>query len=742
MTTLRQIYFSFPLRLLILHFRNHLVLLLIWLFPAAFSTGVLGKFFGMHYLMLTPEYQGRVDFWSFFLTGLTFGAFVMVWHLTTYLLSSNRFPFLATLGAPFTKFCLNNSLVPFSFLVLWLVCTTWFQWHDELTSSAEIVWNISGFLCGTAAITGILAIYFHLTNKDLHSFHWTPRPGSRLLFSQHLPSVREIQIGATRWRVDTYLTERLRPRLVRSVGHYDPRVLEEVFRQNHWNAVVVLIVALFLLMLQGAFMDSPWARIPAGATIFLLASIVMGLYGAIRFWFRQWGTAVFLGLIVTINLLTGWGFFNYRNRAYGLDYQREHRATYTYEALEKLCTPEEVAADKAATIRILENWLAKNRTPQHPRPKMVFVCVSGGGHRSALWTMQTLQKTDIATGGRLLKQTALITGASGGIIGAALVREAMLRQAQGDRLPAQSPELLEDMGKDLLNPVSFAVVANDLFYPISSFTAGSFSYRKDRGYLFEHQLNENTHHFFNRKLSEYRRPEQEATIPMLIASPFILNDGRRLLISPQGMSYLMRPEAGTLQDEVKIDGVDFGRFFAANQADSLLFSTALRMNCTYPFILPNVWLPTQPWTEVLDAGFRDNYGLGLSIRFVHAFKDWIKENTGGVVFVQIRCWDKIHPIKPSDDKGVFEALLTPAEAAGGNMTDMQDFEQDNALALLNDAMGGHFVQALRFHYHPVKKNREASLSFHLSRREKMDVLQAYYSAENQAVVSELKGVLE
>lgn len=742
MITLHQIYYSFPLRLLVLHLRNHVVLLLIWAILTAFSTGLVGRFFGMHYLMLTPEYHGEVNFWSFFLTGITFGGLVMVWHLTTYLLCSNRFPFLATLGAPFTKYCLNNSLVPLAFLTVWLSCTTWFQWHDELTSTAEIGWNLAGFLAGTSTITGFLAAYFHLTNKDLNSFNWTPSPGSRVLFSQRLPSVKEIQIGATRWRVDTYLTERCHPRLVRSIAHYDPRVLEQVFKQNHWNAVVVLVAALFLMMAQGAFMDSNWARIPAGGTIFLFSSILMGLYGAIHFWFRNWGTVVFLTLIFTVNLLTGWGFFNYRNRAYGLDYQKENRAAYNYAAFEQICTPKNIAFDRAATLRILENWLAKNKTAEHPRPKLLFVCVSGGGHRSALWTMQTLQKADIATGGKLLRQTALITGASGGLLGAAHIREAMLRHADGDRLAPQDPGLIEDMGKDLLNAVSFAVVTNDLFFPISSFQSGGFSYRKDRGYLFEHQLNENTHGFFSRKMADYRKPEQEAKIPMLIASPFVLNDARRMLISPQGVSYLMRPNAGRLTPQVEIDGIDFGRFFAAQQADSLTFSSAMRMNCTYPFILPNVWMPTNPAVEVLDAGFRDNYGLGLAVRFAHVFKDWIRENTGGIVFVQIRCWDKIHVIAPSDDKGVFENMLTPAEAAGGNMTDIQDFEQDNGITLLNDALGGNQVEMVRFHYRPVRKNREASLSFHLSRREKLDILEAFYTADNQASVKALKQVLK
>jgi hypothetical protein len=745
MTTFRQIYYSFPFRLLGLHFRNHLILILLWAVLAAFSTGLVGRFFGMHYLLLTPEYQGRVDFWSFFLTGAAFGICSMIWHLTTYLLSAARFAFLATLDAPFTKFCLNNSLVPLAFLAIYLSCSVWFQWHDELTSTAEVVSNIAGFLFGATAFVSLLAVYFYFTNKDMAALlrvgKFSPKPGGRLLVAgQRLPTLWEIKTGATRWRVDTYLNERLHARLVRSVAHYNPALLEQVFRQNHANAVVVQLLMLGILVAQGAFMDSAWVRVPTAATLFVLASMGMALFGAITFWFRQWSLLVFLALAFVINLLSGWGIANYRNRAYGLDYQREKRVEYNYAALEKIASRTNTRRDEAATLRILENWKSKNQAAG-PKPKMVFLCVSGGGMRAALWTMQTLQKADFATSGKLLRQSALITGASGGMLGAAYVREAMLRQSEGERQSPQDPALLDNMGKDLLNPVSFAVVANDLFFPLSTFRSGNFTYRKDRGYMFENQLNENCDGYFSKRLADYRQPEAEARIPMMVVSPFVLNDARRMLISPQGVSYLMRPHnEGRLAAQVEIDGVDFGKIFAAQQADSLAFSSALRMNCTYPLILPNVWLPTKPSVEAVDAGFRDNYGLGLAVRFVHTFRHWIEENTSGVVFVQIRCWEKIHPVRPSDDKGILENMLTPASAAA-NLTKIADFEQDNALALLNDAMGKSKIEVVRFFYRPVRKQREASLSFHLSKREKLDLLESFYSPENKAALKALKQIL-
>lgn len=746
MTTFRQIYYSFPVRLFALHFRNHLVLIGLWVFLALLMTGAVGRFFGMHYLMLTPEYRGEVNFWSFFITGAAFGIFVMIWNLTTYLLTANRFPFLATLEAPFTKFSLNNSLIPLAFFATFLIASTRFQWHDELTKTAEVMRNIAGFLVGAMTLVGVLAGYLYFTNKDIGSFlrpgEFVPAPGGKLLApGQRLPTLGEIRQGATRWRVDTYLTERMRPRLVRSVAHYNPKMLAQVFRQNHSNAVVVQVVMLLMLMAQGIFMDSEWVRIPTGATVFILASMAMSMFGAVTFWFRKWSTLVFIGLLVAVNYITGLGFFNYRNRAYGIDYQQEKRSTYSYSALEKLCSPENLRRDKAVTLNILKKWLAKNRTPSNPKPKMVFVCVSGGGMRSTLWTMQTLQQADRATGGKLLRQSMLITGASGGVLGAAYMREIYLRQQEGEPVSVYDSNYIDDVSKDLLNPVTFAIVSNDLFYPISTFQSGNFTYRKDRGYLFENQLNENCRDYFSKRLADYRRPERDAAIPMMVVSPFVLNDARRMLISPQGVSYLMKPhDLGRLAAQVEIDGADFGKLFAHQQADSLAFSTALRMNCTYPLILPNVWLPTDPAIEAMDAGFRDNYGITLAARFVHTFRDWIVENTGGVVIVQIRCWQKFDPIAKTDTKGIVHSLLNPVSAAA-NLTAMQDYDQDNTLALLDDVLGKNKLEVIRFLYQPVRKENEASMSLHLSAREKLDLLRAFYAPENQASLAALKQVL-
>lgn len=52
--------------------------------------------------------------------------------------------------------------------------------------------------------------------------------------------------------------------------------------------------------------------------------------------------------------------------------------------------------------------------------------------------------------------------------------------------------------------------------------------------------------------------------------------------------------------------------------------------------MPNIYLPTKPEVQAMDAGLRDNYGFETSYRFLYEFKDWINKNTSRVIIVQAR----------------------------------------------------------------------------------------------------------
>ena len=70
------------------------------------------------------------------------------------------------------------------------------------------------------------------------------------------------------------------------------------------------------------------------------------------------------------------------------------------------------------------------------------------------------------------------------------------------------------------------------------------------------------------------------------------------------------------------------------------------MTATFPYITPNTSLPSEPSIQIMDAGISDNFGLSDAVRFVYAYKDWIDENTSGIVFLSIRDSPKLSSIAP------------------------------------------------------------------------------------------------
>lgn len=743
---LKSIYYSFPIQLLFLHFRSNLILLVIWIILSLFVTSWTGEKFGLPFLFLSPEYLGKVGFWSFFILGFAFGAMVMTWNLTVYLLKAHFFPFLASLGRPFTKFCLNNIVLPSAFVLLFLVCQIRFELYYEYLPLTQVLTNSTAFLIGIFSLVLFIAGYFQFTNKDILSYidpkknippNLVSGPGRR-----KISEIEELKQNENHFKVLTYLTESFRPRIVRSVAHYDSKILFRVFKQNHTNALIVQLFSLVILIALGYLIDHKQFRIPAGASIFLLSSIIIAITGAISYWFQKWRFFVLLILFVVINQITRYDLFHHKNKAYGLNYTTE-KAGYSYEDLESICSSENVDVDRENTIKILDNWLKKNQPKKPKKPKMVFYCVSGGGLKSATWAMKVLNHADSLTSGEFMEHTALMSGASGGMLGTAYFRELYYQKKTNALNNLYTQTHIDNIAKDLLNSVSFTIISNDLFMPWVKFKKGGYEYVKDRGYIFEKQFNENTNFLLDKTLNDYTQLEKGAEIPLMFITPSIVNDGRRMIISSQGISYMMAAPIGIeIPHSVGIDAVDFGRLFEKQDAQNLQFTTALRMNATYPYILPNVYLPTNPRIEIMDAGFRDNFGIKSATRFIHVFENWIRENTSGVVLVIVRAYDRNKEISSSENEGIFESIFNPLGIAGKILT-LQDFEHDTNLGFLYNLLGKENFDIIRFTYHPGKKinEKDASISFHLTTREKNDICDAINSPENQQSLQKLKTLI-
>jgi hypothetical protein len=149
-----------------------------------------------------------------------------------------------------------------------------------------------------------------------------------------------------------------------------------------------------------------------------------------------------------------------------------------------------------------------------------------------------MQVVNQATNGALMNNCILMTGASGGMIGTAYFRELYYRQLKGELPNCLDDQYVTNISKDVLNPMLFNFFVNDIFFRVRNIEINGLEYTKDRGYAFEQQISRNTGMDMNLTLMAYKEPEQKAQIPMLILAPTVVNDGRKLYISPQHISYM------------------------------------------------------------------------------------------------------------------------------------------------------------------------------------------------------------
>src|SRR5687767_15084822 len=124
---MRRLYFlipiitkSFPVQLLLNNLKRNQVLVLCWVVLFAMITGSFGTYLGIPYLFLDPEYLNQVNFTSFFIIGLSVAAFTTAFHITSYINDGHRFSFIGALSRPFTKFAINNSIIPVIFLIAYI----------------------------------------------------------------------------------------------------------------------------------------------------------------------------------------------------------------------------------------------------------------------------------------------------------------------------------------------------------------------------------------------------------------------------------------------------------------------------------------------------------------------------------------------------------------------------------------------------------------------------------------------
>ena len=737
---LSGIYYFLPVQLLLLHFRKYQFLLVFWLILFLTITNRFASHFGASSLFLAPEYFGKISFLSMMLLGGAMCVFTMMWHITTFIIHSKRIPHMGATRHAFVVYCYNNCIIPITFLCFYSVVCIHSQWHDEHTPLMTVILRQIGFYLGMALVVFISFAYFFRVSRDFFK---------TLLTTITNPArIREIiPYDSLDYELDilpaqSYISGKLRIEKNPDLESYHPRVMNTVLRRHHRNVIFATVIAYILLLLLGVFMEQPLLRVPAGSGFLLLFSIIMGVVGAFKYFMKSWEAIGWIIFVVLLTVMVKFNFFDLRSIAYGLNYHthQSNEPIYDYEHVRAMFTKQRFESDKKTEEQRLLLWKNKNMQDS-TNPPLVIVTVSGGGSRAAYWSFRSLQYIDSITNGRLFKNTTLITGASGGMIGASYWRDLHDACQQGLLKDPYSDKYQKNVGKDLLNAIIFSFASVDLVSPFNKINIAGYSYTRDRGYAMEQELIRNTNGLMNKNIGYYINREASGTIPLLIVNGTIVNDGRRLMISGQPLGYLTQPVYSLNNPDPPIDAIDFAAFFAKQDPYNLRITSALRMNATFPYVLPVVKLPSQPRMNIMDAGLRDNFGAEVASRYLFVLHEWMEKNTREIIYLDIRDTRENEVTSISDQSSSLSNMVAdPVFVIQNKWEAFQSYSQ----SILEDLATHNFRGKLKYitlEYIPKEANKTAALNFHLTQNEMQDISQSIYNPGNQAAVDTIVKLL-
>ncbi len=392
----------------------------------------------------------------------------------------------------------------------------------------------------------------------------------------------------------------------------------------------------------------------------------------------------FVGYLLVVNSRP----FKYRYRGLERYYNSPPDSENTYERGPKELDHEELRIQRGDVTDVLPSILLSDRetleawgrrhTRDHCKPRLVLVTTTGGAYRASFWTTTVLEELSDQCP-QIMNHTRLITGASGGMVGAAYA--VALLNAPKDTDPysptlrqcgeGPTQRLEEESDRDSLTPVAERIIKSDLWNGLFPFLQG-----RDRGDVLEEQWTT-----LQIPFSELREGEREGWRPSMILSPMVVETGRRLLFSNldvfgltearntvrSDVSYIAANEEDSkrlLRDQESFElgewggknrlysrsAVEFFRAFPAaygldhnrnpypddDQGDEFTVATAVRMNANFPYLSPATSLPVKPIRRGVDAGYYDNYGVDLATNWALQNRDWIKNHTSGIALIQIR----------------------------------------------------------------------------------------------------------
>ncbi|MEL6594216.1 MAG: hypothetical protein AAFQ68_29200, partial [Bacteroidota bacterium] len=154
------------------------------------------------------------------------------------------------------------------------------------------------------------------------------------------------------------------------------------------------------------------------------------------------------------------------------------------------------------------------------------------------------------------------------------------------------------------------------------------------------------------------------------------------------------------------------------------------------YILPIVELPSEPVMQVMDAGAIDNYGTQTAVKYLFEFREWFAANTSGVYFLQIRDNYREDPIRFGEKPSLFSSMMRPLGGGLYSMAEARDMANDYLLEYVQEWYEGA-IEVIPVEYPRESFEQPASLSWHLTQREKQSIQRSLDNAQNKAIFARL-----
>ena len=515
--------------------------------------------------------------------------------------------------------------------------------------------------------------------------------------------------------VVTWLLMRLAKRLIRRPGVDNAYAVtaKRASPGNRWLHVYATLVLLGFVIVFAilSWMMPSW--LPSAVAICIIFCILLLVYGYVRFQFPRERIVVAAGLIV---LMAAVGYFKaYKHRFPDLE---DFYATTTPIPPFQINAPMPELVDDGVA---LQNWLASTG---EQKPKLAIIATSGGGIRAAVWTTAVL---DALTNGayripNFPYHVRIITGASGGMVGAAFYVASLKSPLSRGPVPSATAKARRDlppMARDSLEPVARSLALRDLPGLIVPFSF------HDRGSALEEAWKTNAP-IMERAFSSLESGERAGWRPSLIFSPMLVEDGRRLLVSNLDLRFMLEnhgPRLGPPPNDPVYSRPSLELFRLMPAARSKIrLAEAARMNASFPWVAPAAELPTSPRRHVVDAGYWDNFGVHTSVAWIQQNMQWLRANTSGVVVIQIRDATSEEADKnlgralPSFWLRAFDEFLAPAMAALRARESTMTFHNDKDLEQITNASGGFVTTVL------IENPNPSVLSWSLTRQQAQQML--------------------